>query len=288
MNEFRKLTGKLTAITPIAIGSGNKIYPFEYWQEGDKISVGNFEKLINALMDAEWEKNYKKLLDLFADISRKTFLDMLKSFRLESRKSEFVVREIEKGSDESIETEIEEFIAHPNGNIFIPGSSIKGAIMTALLNGGALSGFDDSKNISVSDIEVADKTKISRTLYRISRLGMKNRGGKSNLNAVECVKAEDIDVQFGIRIDDREFIAKVNEFYLNAINKIVCIQPVKNNKEIIKWLERIKSFFSPNCMVFQLGHYGSNFTKSYSERPLKTFPATSSGIPLGWVCIKFQ
>lgn len=286
MNEFRKIEGKLTTITPLAIDSGNKIYRFEYWSDSGKIFVGDFEKLINALMDADWEKNYKKLLSLFRTISGKTFLDMLAAFGLADRKNEFIVKEIKKGNAENIDTEIEEFIAHPNGSVFIPGSSIKGAIMTALLKGKKLSGFEDNNNISIPDIELC---KAKRTAYRVGRIGMKNHSEQANLNAIECIEVNDIDVQFGVRINLDMFIKTINDYNIQTLSKTMNISCVKNNIHLMQQLKMIESSFSPNCIVFQLGRYGGYFTKSCNrQKYLKTFPVASSYIPLGWVSVKLR
>lgn len=337
-----KYSVTLRTITPLMIGDGSKIYPFEYWTEGNTILVGDFNKLIDAL-SGDLEKNHQKIIEL---INQKTnFMDILTALGMEALKKGFFLKTIK--SDERLSTEIESFISHPNGKHYIPGSSIKGAIMIAIIS----EEVDDEKirdvynkydtlprntfgrktNIFVSD---GEKGSITAKVCRLNRIGMSVRRNnpyvpfhhktvdKSQLGAAECIEGQ---FMFAIKskLSKEDLIRKVNNFYKNSISEIKKISAVQNNAELIGNLSIIENAFRDNHMVLQLGHYGNYFTKSYgvnikksdigrqdegliklrrmygfgkapgkygkfNEEFPKTFPLTSTNMPLGWVSIEFD
>jgi CRISPR/Cas system CSM-associated protein Csm5 (group 7 of RAMP superfamily) len=217
---------------------------------------------------------------------RGSFEQILKAVGKESEKEKFFLRKIINRTGEIINTQLEPFISHPNGNIFIPGSTIKGAIRTALmtdildnemikeiykilnkkkvkehLNKKLKTGLYDKNNVHIIDIELGN---ITTHLHRIKRLGMGTRS--ANLITTECIE-KNIESSIEIRtmVDKKELIEKVNSFYLKNIEEIKKIDSVKNNPKLMEALETIKNKADENNMILQIGHYGDYFTKSFGD-----------------------
>ena len=136
--QYAEIEMKVKA--PIFIGSGKEIpkYGYAYIQKENAIYVMNFKKLFNSLK--KWN-----LLDQYEELMlqgnngkyRCSLMEMLKA-------NSITEAEIKKCSSYSYTTEgnefdkkncqnIQEFVRDPYHMPYIPGSSLKGAIRTALL-----------------------------------------------------------------------------------------------------------------------------------------------------------
>ena len=126
---------ELVALSPIHIGNGSQINNWSYAVENGKIKIYNFDKVVKEL-----KTNPQRLINLTADIERhpldKTLGDFLKNFKLNINPTytlDFKGKMKKSNSRKNIEEykQIWEFIKE-NGNVYIPGTEIKGAIRTAL------------------------------------------------------------------------------------------------------------------------------------------------------------
>ncbi|MEM4330574.1 MAG: type III-A CRISPR-associated RAMP protein Csm5 [Candidatus Pacearchaeota archaeon] len=292
---------KLVSLTPLHIGEGNenKLYPFEYWKEENKLRIGDFEKFVDVILS---EKNYKnnleKLLKLFKENTRNgqrvlSFLEILRSFGLEEKKEEFVKGEISLSKEflnsfPVIKKEISLFIRH-NNSLYIPGSSRKGAIRSSLIQKilkkedsklnllyekkdkkeiseeieNIKFDFNDKYNISVNDIEMSNWRS---NLSMIKRIGMGRRGAKLNfIETIEIKEEDNIFVDIKTKIDFKELKETINDFYLNAIKRILEMECVKRENEVYLSLKKIEEEMEKtkeNSFYLQVGYGGNYFTKS--------------------------
>jgi len=127
---------KLITLSPTHIGNGNQISNWSYSVDNNKISVYNFEKVVSTL-----KNNPQRLMNLTAEIERnplnKSLGDILQNYRLNVEPEYTVqlrgkIKQIRnRGQNLTEYKQVWEFIKE-NGQVYIPGTEIKGAIRTAL------------------------------------------------------------------------------------------------------------------------------------------------------------
>ncbi len=137
--SFKQYTLKCTALTPIHIGTGEELEPFNYHIEKEMLYVFDFSKFIKETTP-QIRTELSKLIDQNDVIALRRFLrkhiDLEKYSLFKLPVAKEIASEYEaKKDDPKNQLLIKPFIRneitfHP----FIPGSSIKGAIRTAVLN----------------------------------------------------------------------------------------------------------------------------------------------------------
>jgi CRISPR-associated protein Csm5 len=136
---FKQYVLKGTALTPIHIGTGEELEPFNYHIEKETLYVFDFSKFIKETTP-QIRTEFLKLIDQNDIIALRRFLrkhiDLEKYSLFQMPVTKEIASEYEaKKDDPKNQLLIKPFIRnettfHP----FIPGSSIKGAIRTAVLN----------------------------------------------------------------------------------------------------------------------------------------------------------
>ena len=278
------------------MGKDSTIKSFEYWIEKDKLLVGDFETLLSYLN----EEKSKKLIKILEKSENIDFLTIIKELGMENKKSELVA----KAFDFKIEGKprIELFISHPRWKKYIPGSSIKGAILTAIYYKELIKkGFDlekisrtnnkneiikVAKNLSILEKKLGrylmvDDIEVPSEFFMIGRNIRKRLDGKnvSKFSFLECIKP-DSELYVYIYLKEQKLklsdvIASVNEFYKKRIEKI---------KKIFK---KDFNITESNDMILQIGKFGGNFTKSVINITPKTFSFIND-LPAGYISIRFK
>lgn len=126
--------------TPIFIGSGKEIpkYGYAYIPKEKSIYVMNFNKLFRFLKEKDLLDQYEELIMQGADGKyRSNLMKMLKANRItESEIKEYGIYSYattENDFEDISCKNIQEFVRDPYHMPYIPGSSLKGAIRTALI-----------------------------------------------------------------------------------------------------------------------------------------------------------
>jgi CRISPR type III-A-associated RAMP protein Csm5 len=225
MNNHSYLKIKLEIITPVFIGDGNEYLPFDYILQNKKIKIIDKQRFNNRIYkDQELFEEFSKVSD-----NTQSLIDFLNinvneySYEIDVENSAYEDLIRNKGS---IRRPVSNFIKDKYYNTpFIPGSSLKGAVRTALLdyvfaNNSELKslfqkekyyksleaevfcndGRFDAKNdclkaLSISDLKPAE--------YKLKAIKPKNKGLKNeNLLPVilECVCSGIFEGE--IRIDE--------------------------------------------------------------------------------------
>lgn len=128
MNRPKRYKLTITTLTPLHIGTGQKLLRnYDYVTQNGKTFVVNDEALAGALYD----RNFKQRIGDSADVG----LGLLYPNRQEYDENDPIFRYVMKGEPKSTKSgsEIQEQIKNPWDRPYIPGSSLKGAIRTALL-----------------------------------------------------------------------------------------------------------------------------------------------------------
>ncbi len=112
----------LEVLTPLHIGSGQKLYPIEYITDGQYLIRVDMDLFLRSMNDEERER--------FRNESKRDGFSLASFNRAKALKAEKYKIKIDPSYD--FLREVLEFIKE-GGKFYIPGSSIKGAIRTALL-----------------------------------------------------------------------------------------------------------------------------------------------------------
>ena len=176
---------------PVYIGSGNNMSKKEYYfdEKSKRIYFFDFGKLFKGIIDKNLEKKYQEYM-----FNTKASMDLAGFFE----KNGVSIKDVKSWSNYSVDAnniydmksfngkEINTFIKESGNRNYIPGSSLKGAIRTALIVDGIrtnYSGKNPKRN--VDEIE----SKILNTLAR-------NRNNESDAvnDIMSCIRVSDSEV----------------------------------------------------------------------------------------------
>ena len=147
-------------ISPVFIGSGEKVGKFETLVDGKNTYILNFDKLMeNDKFVAFFVENMDKILDPSTkDGALKAIFNRLKMNIGDYSHTSFPTIYDKNGKPKTLQ--ISRFV-HTAGRFYIPGSSIKGAIRTALIraNEAFAKRFENTLNVSESDFKNREKIK---------------------------------------------------------------------------------------------------------------------------------
>jgi CRISPR-associated protein Csm5 len=138
--HFQRYRLTLEPLTPIHIGTGEAIDPFDYSIDGDYLEAWDTNAVLSNLNDAQRQEFQRNLGRLDPTVMRKWLLDLPKNP---------AHRRFKVGISSAIQDELAQSIDNPRrkceihllprneatGGVYLPGSSIKGAIRTALIDG---------------------------------------------------------------------------------------------------------------------------------------------------------
>lgn len=324
MNSYNNFKINLEVMTPIFIGDGNEYLPFDYILENKRIKVID-KKSFNDKIYAD-----KKLFEEFNEISydTKKLIDFLnenvKEFSYEIDVEELAYKDLTKING-SIRRPISNFIKDKYYNTpFIPGSSIKGVIRTALLDyvfnnkDGLKTSFkkggykdleaqvfcndeyfdakkDCLKALSISDLKPSE--------YNLKAIKPKNKGlTKVNILPVilECVCSGNFEGE--IRIDNNILKRNKPQYFDLNIDEIKKALSFHYNNVVNKEKKRFKVRTPDYCdYLVKLGkHAGAgaktvegkrsiwiHTIKKYFDYQLSTW-LDSNNNQLGWAKLSFS
>ncbi len=117
----------LECLSPVHIGSGDHLGPLDFVRDGGRVLVMDQGKLLAHLGNIPaLSETYVR----FCESERPTLGDFVRMARISP--SDFAAYTLRLTA--SVGRDILTFIKTPNGGVFIPGSSVKGAIRSALLH----------------------------------------------------------------------------------------------------------------------------------------------------------
>lgn len=271
----------LETLTPVHIGCGETIEPYEY-VIADKLYRINLEKFIRFLSDKDRETFLKisseNMVFTRDFIRKKADLSSVTEYSMNVPGD---VKEIyeTKMSDPNNQLSVQTFIK-TNSKPFIPGSSIKGAIRTALLYSMA-----EKPITSIEDIEkeVFKFKNPQDDPFRILKI---SDSLPFSFNDMQIKKYTDF-----IDIDFKTIINSCNEFYSDLIQSELKFY---SNEEVIyiyQQLANLLKHIEKNSFILRLG-WGSgydavtiNLARSKKEYK-KSRRLIYSQFPLGWVKAK--
>jgi len=282
-NEPKIKKFKIKFITPIFIGDGEEIEPFNYILKDDIFYRINLEKFIFDLNDIQKSKLIS-LIDKANIIEIRKFIKEncdVENYNFYKAKTTNDFKVEYKNNFNSLENKliVNSFIKTGNYITYIPGSSIKGAIRTAILNS-LLFRRKKKENLTDQDIvnKVGDKTiKIESFILK-----MKNNDAKNDpfrflsisdysLNNNELVIAKVTNIRLNNRASDKKSWQMFYEMPLNLKDKDdfmpgeIRINTEISNKADIKFEFGDFDFIKQSCDSFYLKIAEDEYEKFYKN-----------------------
>ena len=265
--EYRTFQFSLLAMAPIHIGNGEKYTSREFIYENGYFYFPDMGKFYNRMVEKDYDQKFERFLQETKPNARNNrLISFLDDNRISNR--DFggyrIVEtglEIEKNNrDSKLGTinEVAKFIRDPFGNPYIPGSSLKGAIRTILMNTNP-----DWNNKNAVDF--------------------RGRGPKENKKMIPwgAKKGQEFNDLFNaIRVSDskpfnNEQIILVQKWDYSA--KSLTAKPLPLYREAIVPLTRINFTITTTTkeagiLIEELGQRAQAFYKEYKEFFLSDFP----------------
>lgn len=216
------------ALTPVHIGSGHEIDPLEFILHGNRLIHFNPAEIVNRLPSDE----RNRLLQLLEKAELKAIQSFLRT-HLDSQQAGLVQVEI----SEEFSREFEEKASNPNnqfrvdmmprnphlGTVYLPGSSIKGAIRTALVN--YFANLDPTARESVHQAVRGERNDNNKSRV-LEEKALNRRHSETERDVLRLLEVEDVSLPSASTRIDRAF-------HLN---------PAKSGPQKIQiWVERLKS-----------------------------------------------
>jgi len=240
---------ELITFSPLHIGNGEEIIPFEYIQEDNKIKVYSFDYFIDKLY-----KIYKEPKDLLPKLielkesAKKGLKENLKDYFKKANISipfkYYITTKINIPAENNIKT----FIKNLEGP-YIPGSEIKGALRTVFLYG-ILKNDINKKNQFLTKLEQL-KPEINKLahIYDEKERKEKKRAILDNLSKlienleVEIFRANQKDAQYdlfkAIIISDSVSIS-YNNLFIDSVKVLNSSRDLRSYVEVLKEDIKIK------------------------------------------------
>lgn len=271
-----KYNYRLSVLTPVHIGDGTSYTKKEYYitngNLGDKkvklINRVNLNKYIQSLSSEEQDK-------ILFEIKKYDFkLPNIKQFKLYHSVEEFSNK---SESDEKHPTTIESTIKDNKLQSYIPGSSIKGSIKTAIMydllekenvstkkDYEKVCNFNNDKinlNISISDSSSAKYIKtvqpLSITLKGKNEKAKNDDSKKSAMyNALECIPQKN-NLNFNIQTNEnninhiKECLYYFNYDYID--HELEFYSKIGTNKNLIKIYNQLKNLNTKESPLIRIG-----------------------------------
>jgi CRISPR-associated protein Csm5 len=245
------MEGKMELITfsPLHIGDGGELIPFEYIKEDNKIKIYPFDYFIDKLFETYKEPKdlLPKLIEL-KEAAKNGLKENLKDYFDKAKisvspKYEIITKvEILRGSN------IKTFIKNLEGP-YIPGSEIKGVLRTVFLYG-ILKKDDKTKKKFLEELSnIKPKIEKLETIHDNDEKRRKKQEVEESISKLienlerEIFRANQEDAQYdlfkAVTVSD-SFSISCNNLYIDAIRVLNSSRDLRSYSEILKEGLRIK------------------------------------------------
>ena len=272
---------KLKVIGPLFIGSGNSINKKEYILDRDKnkVYIPNINKMYTWFFKNNFQDKFDDYMLSEKSVDFMTWLGINKISPNVWKEWTDYILDCSETSDiiKGKETEISTFIKDSFGDVYIPGSSLKGALRTIILGSEILknnSNFNKYKS-DVQKAEFKHKNSYLKKEMKIIEQSVFNKAEKDKKRIVNMVN----DIMAGIRIRDSRPIltdnlilcSKIDETPKWNINKVQllreCITP---DTEIIFDMTVDTTIFKENnikhYIMEAINTFGKNYMKCFNNK----------------------
>jgi CRISPR-associated protein Csm5 len=240
---------ELITFSPLHIGDGGELIPFEYIEEDNKVKIYPFDYFIDKLFETYKEPKdlLPKLIEL-KETAKNGLKENLKDYFNKAKISIFPKYEITTKVDILAGSNIKTFIKNLEGP-YIPGSEIKGALRTVFLYG-ILKEDSQIKSQFINQLE-----KIKLEIEKLVNIYDKEEKRKKKEKVLEDIsklienleiqifRANQKDAQYdlfkAVIISDSSSIS-YNDLYIDAIRVLNSSRDLRSYSEILKGGLRIK------------------------------------------------
>ena len=131
-NQSNKKTLKITTLSPLNIGCGDSYTNLDYYIEDNKAKIIDIEKMMDSIGDIDKINQMQNLIKSNMGNNRLTISVKELYEGIGIYPDEYISKEINCKIENDARVQVAKFI-NQNGNYYIPGSSLKGAIRTAYI-----------------------------------------------------------------------------------------------------------------------------------------------------------
>jgi len=241
---------KLITFSPLHIGDGGELIPFEYIQEDNKIKVYPFDYFIDKLYETYKDPKdlLPKLIELKEIATNAGLKENLKNYFKRAKISIPSKYEITTKVNIPAENNIKTFIKNLEGP-YIPGSEIKGALRTVFLYGILKKDIKKKNQILTQLEQLKPEIKKLTNIYDEREKKMKKKEILNKLSElienleVKIFRANQKDAQYdlfkAVIISDSSPIF-YNELYIDAIKVLNSSRDLRSYSEVLKEGLKIK------------------------------------------------
>jgi len=241
---------KLITFSPLHIGDGGELIPFEYIQEDNKIKVYPFDYFIDKLYETYKDPKdlLPKLIELKEIATNAGLKENLKNYFKRAKISIPSKYEITTKVNIPAENNIKTFIKNLEGP-YIPGSEIKGALRTVFLYGILKKDIKKKNQILTQLEQLKPEIKKLTNIYDEREKKMKKKEILNKLSElienleVKIFRANQKDAQYdlfkAVIISDSSPIS-YNDLYIDAIKVLNSSRDLRSYSEVLKEGLKIK------------------------------------------------
>ena len=241
---------KLITFSPLHIGDGGELIPFEYIQEDNKIKVYPFDYFIDKLYETYKDPKdlLPKLIELKEIATKAGLKENLKNYFKRAKISIPSKYEITTKVNIPAENNIKTFIKNLEGP-YIPGSEIKGALRTVFLYGILKKDIKKKNQILTQLEQLKPEIKKLTNIYDEREKKMKKKEILNKLSElienleVKIFRANQKDAQYdlfkAVIISDSSPIS-YNDLYIDAIKVLNSSRDLRSYSEVLKEGLKIK------------------------------------------------
>jgi CRISPR-associated protein Csm5 len=162
-NYSNKKILKITTLSPLNIGNGDKYTNLDYYIEGNKAKIIDIEKMMESIEDINKINEMQNLIKHNMGNNRLTISVRELYEGIGIYPDKYISKKIDCKIKEDASVQVAKFI-NQNGNYYIPGSSLKGAIRTAYI----FDYYDKNINKLVNILKNRDNTKKGNEVVKIA------------------------------------------------------------------------------------------------------------------------
>lgn len=283
-NYLKVYDVKLKTIGPLYIGSGDEIDKkgYIYDKSDNKVYIPNINKMYSYFLKNKLEEKFE---DYMINNKKGNFIDWLNNNGVgkdEWKKWTDYILDCREASDiiKNSTVKIKTFVKDSLGEVYIPGSSLKGALRTIILGKELI---DNNKSFSkyCSKIDEIDKNhkKYNRKTYLIKEISEIECEVFNKVNRKDVKKTSMVnDIMSGVRVSDSKIISKDNLILCRKIDESVKGTEKSLNilRECIKPETEISFTITVDTTIFKediiklihtsINSFGENYDKNFNSK----------------------
>ncbi len=258
---------KLKTLSPIHIGTGNKLTKLDFVIRGNYILVLNVDKAIDYLLQDNSEIFVEEILDNMA----KNKFSWDDYFPEHKRIPEELIKykmELNPRVRSDRIRDIWEAIKEDNKNLYIPASEVKGFIRTAIIYNYIKDNWDKFRNKFQNNLNKK---------FNFKKLVEDEIFGNASQDPMKFLKIEDIHGEFQSEVDGAKLMFSPSKGHLVDCIEVIKVGSLSSKFRIKVWEERLKVAGNIADYIINWKEACYGFVKDYLEAEIKFWEDVANG-----------